>query len=409
MQISKWSLVILSIVVTVLVVAGSTQAQSVKMLKVGSALPFNVGLGVDTKNALEMLVENFNAAGGITVKGQRYNIELIIYDDKWTAEGGRAAMERLVYQDKVNFIIGVISSPTILSGMNMVEQEKILNLCSGSTEKLLDPKLRYHFGTSTSRTSTPNVWSLMKKLYPKTQTVVLVAPNDEGGKDRSAEDKQVAEAFGVKVLDSILYPRAMVDFSAIGAKIKSLNPDIVDFPAGATGTQFGILLKAIRAVGYKGNLMASINPKMDELTAVAPNEVIEGLLCKMADTDLPNPPQPAKAFRDAIIKKYGKWTDGSISWIPAWYALIEAIKKADSVDPTVIADMIAAKGLEWQRVDGKALMVKRPDKQNNRYVDSCAEWRGGQIKNGKLISVGTVSLADVIAGNEKIHGGGSWK
>ena len=74
MKINKWSLVILLVALTILVVAGSTQAQSVKILKVGSVLPLNFGMGVDTKNALEMLAADFNAAGGIVIKGQRYNV-----------------------------------------------------------------------------------------------------------------------------------------------------------------------------------------------------------------------------------------------------------------------------------------------------------------------------------------------
>src|SRR5208282_5200508 len=132
-----------------------------------------------------MLVSDFNAAGGITIKGQRYNIELIAYDDKWTAEGGRAAMERLVYQDKVNYLISIISSPTIVSGLNLVEQAKILDLCAGTTPKLLDPKLHYTFGVSTTRTSTPALWTAVKKTWPKARTVVFLAPNDEGGRARA--------------------------------------------------------------------------------------------------------------------------------------------------------------------------------------------------------------------------------
>ena len=103
-------------------------------------------MGVDTKNALEMLVADFNAAGGITVKGQKYHVELIVYDDKWSAEAGRAAVERLVHDDKVKFIISVISSATILSGAALFEQEKVLNIFGGSTLKALDPKLHYSFG-----------------------------------------------------------------------------------------------------------------------------------------------------------------------------------------------------------------------------------------------------------------------
>lgn len=409
MKKKQWSLVIILIALIVLVVTGNVWAQSVKTLKVGSVLPLNFGMGVDTKNALEMLVENFNAAGGITVKGQRYNIELIVYDDKWTAEAGRAAMERLVYQDKVKYVISTISSPTIVSGLNLFEQEKVLNLCSGSTEKLLDPKLRYTFGTSTTRTSTPPVWTAVKKVWPNAKTVVFLAPNDEGGKQRAAEEKVVAESFGVKVLDTLFYARTAVDFAPLGVKAKSYNPDLVDYPGADTGTQFGLQIKAVYAAGFRGGQISAINPKMEEVKAVTSIESLEGLLAKMPDTELPNPPPVAKAFKDAVIKKYGKWSDSSIPWIPAWFAFIEAIKKADSVDPTVIADYLAKNGLEWQRVDGKAMMIKRPDLKNTKYCDSISESQYGQIKDGKLVPVTRLTLSEVVAACEKVFGAGLLK
>ena len=112
-------------------------------------------MGVDTKNMLEMLLSKFNEEGGLMVNGQRVAFELIIYDDKWTAEAGRAAVERLVYQDKVKFIISHIVSPTIVAGLSITESEKVLSFRSGTTLKIVDPKNRFTFGTSTTRTSLP--------------------------------------------------------------------------------------------------------------------------------------------------------------------------------------------------------------------------------------------------------------
>jgi branched-chain amino acid transport system substrate-binding protein len=406
MKRSMWSAVVLLSILVIFIVTGSSQAQSVKMLKVGSILPLNFGMGVDTKNALEMLAADFNAAGGIVIKGQRYNVELIVYDDKWTAEAGRAAVEKLVYQDKVKYLISTISSPTIVSGLALFEQEKILNLFAGASLRILDPSLRYTFGASTVRTSLPPVWTAAKKIWPNAKTVVFLAPNDEGGKARAIEEKQVAEAFGVKVLDTLYYPRSTTDFSSLGLKAKSYNPDLIDYPGTDAGTQFGLQIKAIYAAGFRGGQVSAIGPKMEEVKAVTSNESLEGLMAKMGDTELPNPPAVAKAFRERITKTYGKWSDASLPWIPAWFALIEAMKKADSVDPTVIADYLAKNGLEWQRVDGKAMLIKRPDQKNMTYCDSISEAQYGQVKNGQLVATTRLSLPEVLAACEKIFGGG---
>jgi branched-chain amino acid transport system substrate-binding protein len=402
-----WLIIVSLVVFSTVLCTGVVHAQGVKILKVGAVLPLNFGMGVDTKNAYEMLAANFNAAGGITVKGQKYNIELIIYDDKWKAEEGKAAIERLVHQDKVKIIV-TLSSPTIVAGLSLMESEKVLNVSLGSTPRILDPKLKYTFGTTTTRTSIPALWAMTKKVYPNAKTVVFLAPNDEGGKARAAEEKQVAEAFGVKVLDTIYYTREAVDFSSLAAKAVSYKSDLIDYPGAVSGTQFGLQIKAVHASGFKGGQISAINVKMDEVGAVASKEALEGMLCRLYKTELPDPPARAKAFKDDYIKRYGKWSDASLPWVPAWYALIAAIKKADSVDPTVLADTIATKGLDFSRVDGEATMVRRPDLKNNRYCDSIAEQHYGQIRNGKQIPVGELSLPEVLAACEKVFGG-SWK
>ncbi len=393
----------------ILVTGGYASAQGTKILKVGTVLPLNFGLGVDTKKALEMQVAQFNDAGGITIKGQTYKAQLIVYDDKWTAEAGRAALERLVYQDKVQYLIGIISSPTMVSGLNMVEENKILNLFSGTSLKAMNPKLRYTFGTSVTRTSLMPLWAVAKKIFPNAKTTVFISPNDEGGKARAAEEKQVAEANGVKVLDTLFHPRDAVDFTALAVKATSLKPDIMDYPGGDSGTQFGLELKAVYAAGFRGKAhLAAIAPKLDEVMQVASAEALEGLLCGVKPTELPNPPPIAKKFKEDFTKTYGKWSEASLPWIPAWLALIEAFKKADSVDPTTVADYLASKGLFWDRIDGPARMVRRPDLGNTKYCDSVAEAMYGQVRNGKIVHVATMSRDEVVTTCEKVFGPG-WK
>jgi hypothetical protein len=141
---------------------------------------------------------------------------------------------------------------------------------------------------------------------------------------------------------------------------------------------------------------------------VASVEALEGLLCQIKPTELPNPPPMAKKFKEDFTKAYGKWSEAAFPWIPAWPALLEAFKKADSADPTAVADYIAAKGLFWDRVDGPARMVRRPDLGNTKYCDSVAEAMYGQIKNEKIVYIATLSRDEVVAACEKVFGPG-WK
>ena len=383
-------------------------SKDVKTLKVGCTLPLNTGMGVETKKMLEVIVPKFNDAGDLIVKGQRYQIDLIIYDDKYSAESGRAAIERLVYQDKVKFMICQIGSAPIVAGLSTTESEKVMNMVGGASPKIVSPKNQYIFGTSTTRTSIPPLWTMVKKVFPNAKTVVFISPDDETGRARAKEETQVAEAFGVKVLQVLHYPRDTVDFSSIAAKAKSFNSDLIDYPGAVAGTQFALQLKAMYGAGFRGGHVSAITPQMDEITAVASNEALEGLLCTMQGTEVPSPSPLAREVKQDYMKKYGKWSEASLTWIPAWYAFIQAIKKADSLDPLVVANLIATKGLEWEIPNGKAMLVKRPDLENNKYCDTCSELAYAQIKSGKLAYIGRTSLDETVSACEKVFGG-KWR
>lgn len=402
---------LLLLVSGILIVSTHSIAQppkEVKTLKVGSTLPLNTGMGVETKKMLEVIVPKFNEAGGLMVQGQRYTIDLIIYDDKYSAEAGRAAVERLIYQDKVKFIICQIGSAPIVAGLATTESEKVMSFVGGASPKIVSPKNRYIFGTSTTRTSIPPLWMMAKRVFPNAKTVVFLSPDDETGRARANEETRVAEAFGVKVLQVLHYPRDTVDFSSIAAKAKSFNSDLIDYPGAVAGTQFGLQLKAMYAAGFRGGQISAITPQMDEITAVASHEALEGLLCTMQGTEVPNPYPLAHEVKQDYMKKYGKWSEASLTWIHGWFAFVQAIKKAESLDPEVVANLIATKGLEWGIPNGKAMLVKRPDLGNNRYCDTCAEMAYSQIKNGKLAFIGKIPLDEAVSACEKVFGG-KWR
>ena len=67
-----------------------------KVLKLGNTVPLKAKEGIQIKKWLELLAERTNQAGGLVVKGEKYKIQIISYDDEYSADTGRAAAERLI-------------------------------------------------------------------------------------------------------------------------------------------------------------------------------------------------------------------------------------------------------------------------------------------------------------------------
>ena len=98
-----------------------------KILKLGVPVPLTGPAGQwgsSVKCSMESLKRFFNDRGGITVKGQNYKIEMLFADDKYTVAGGRAAGEKLIYNDKVDFLVGAFGAESISGLGPFVHQRK---------------------------------------------------------------------------------------------------------------------------------------------------------------------------------------------------------------------------------------------------------------------------------------------
>ena len=109
----KWLLAVGVCVGLVLLLAGTGQAQSkageAKTLRIGSlkALTgfYSFYDGADAMD-VKILASIINKKGGIAIKGQRYNIEIVEEDIKSTLEGTTAAATKLAFDKKVRFAVG---------------------------------------------------------------------------------------------------------------------------------------------------------------------------------------------------------------------------------------------------------------------------------------------------------------
>src|SRR6476619_2743707 len=127
---------------------GAAQAQDV--IKIGGIGPLSGGgtaWGLAAQRGIEIAIEEINAAGGVKAAGKTYKLQVIMYDDQYTGQGGKAAAERLVNQDNVKFIIGPVGSPPALGVISVTNPAKVIALTNGYAPQILknDNKDPYNF------------------------------------------------------------------------------------------------------------------------------------------------------------------------------------------------------------------------------------------------------------------------
>ncbi len=384
-------------------------AASAKTVKIGCSNALNLGWGVDVTHALELGVELINRGGGLNVKGDRYKIELTVYNDKYRPDEGRAAAERLVYKDKVSAIVGTADSSGAVGTLPVTQSAGIPFFTAGQSSKLVQPQLKYVYANSTYF-HTELSYHLILKTKPNIKTAFLAAVDDEAGHDLTTRVSKVLNRYGVKILDTVFMPRTQTDYAPVATKVASLNPDLFATPGiGGVAEKTAVIAKALHQTTWKGAFLITGAPVAKDIREMCPSGEADGYYACLADfTIMPNPPPLALEIKKAFIEKYGEWRDVGPYWTLPIYFYRAAVEKAGSFDPKEIDKAMA--GLKVDTPIGEAIMIRQPQLGNTKYVQSLSTLALAQYSGGKYNYLGVLTTEEMIHELEKYYGfAGQWK
>ncbi len=139
----------LAIALPALALGGAALAQT-GPIKIGVIGPFKLTPGRDIQEASTLAVEEINAAGGVLGR----KIELVFAETEANPEKGKTAVERLLFVDKVDAIIGEHRSEVALAVQPIIAENKKIFLSTGTASPLLSDnvlkdygKYKYYFRT----------------------------------------------------------------------------------------------------------------------------------------------------------------------------------------------------------------------------------------------------------------------
>jgi branched-chain amino acid transport system substrate-binding protein len=383
-------------------VPGSTAVAAEKTLKVGALTNLGWPLGVDFKNFLDIVVPIYNKTGRLVIGGEKYKIDLILYDSKGNPEAGRAAVERLVDRDGVKFILG---DETVDAWLPVTEAAKVMVIATTPTPGIFNPKNKMAFQVAWLHTQPPVMWGWFAKNYPSVKTAMAAYPDNRIGHAIARDAVKLAKVFDFKLEDPTFYPPQTTDFGAIATKIVRSNPDMFT-TAGGGSVQDSLLYKALHEAGLKGKRFTINAISLDAIAKVIPLNMAEGLISAGELLNLDTPaPSLVKEFKSAYIEKQGGWDSPTTTYTNTFHCLMNGLMQAASTDPGKVASVIGS-GMEFDSLAGRIKMVARPDMENQRTVDSQITVYVRQIENGKAKLVHTISLDEGYTYLKKFYG---WK
>jgi branched-chain amino acid transport system substrate-binding protein len=321
---------------------GST-ALGQNVIKIGSILPLTgpgSPWGINCDRGVQLGADMINEAGGITIKGEKYFFKVYSENDKYTAEGARAAVEKLVNFEKVKFIIGPFSDTTINIAREISTEKKVIILQGSSGGAFtLGPKYPYLFRFSQDTRGKLGVLDVALNTI-KFKKMAILNYSDVNGRGSTEAAIAWAKEIGVELTDVILAPGETTDFYPFLKKIIDNKAEMIH---GALPISTNALvLKQAHELGYKGyysHTGSIIN--VQEFIRIAGKDAVQGYIAPYEFIDCPIITDKHREImlkmKDNFLKKYGPPFE-PVAWRysigPQVLAL--ALEKAQSFDPDVL-------------------------------------------------------------------------
>ena len=329
----------LACVAAIALSSGVSAQEELKIGGIGSLSGGGTAWGIALQRGVQMAVDEINAAGGLKIGDKTYKPRLVMFDDQYTAAGGRLAADRLINNDKIKFIIGPIGSPAVLGAVAVTTPAKVLLLSNGFAPSILknDAKSPYNFRAMNSTVEFgPAMVKWYRDNFPKVKKVALIAPNDAVGQAVVPQLEQYYRDNGFEVWKE-LYDRGSKEFTPLLTRMMAQGVDLLDLNSNAPG-EAGLILKQAKQAGFKGNIWQVGGPSVDEIMSSG-GPLAEGFISlNVFDFNMPE----AKKFVATYRAKYG---DGVINaQAPGWYNaalnLFEAMRRAGTVDVDKVRDTL---------------------------------------------------------------------
>jgi len=338
MQAQELRAVLLAIALVSCALAPAAAQEELKIGGIGPLSGGGTAWGLAVQRGVEMAIDDVNKSGGLKVGDKSYQPRLIMYDDQYTAAGGRTAVERLVNLEGVKYIIGPIGSPSALAVVPVTNQAKVIVLSDGYAPEILRNESRspYNFRAMNSNVEfAPAMVRWLRERHPELKKVAIIVPNDAVGQAILPTLGDTYKANGFEVW-SETYERGIKEFMPLLTRMLTQNVDLLDLNSNAPG-EAGLLLKQARQVGYRKMIWQVGGPSVDEIVSVA-GPLANGFVSyDVFDFNDPG----AKAFVEAYR---AKWSGVINAQTPGWYnatkILFKAVQEARSLDTDKVRDAL---------------------------------------------------------------------
>jgi branched-chain amino acid transport system substrate-binding protein len=347
--------------------------------------------GEQTRTGYQLWVEAVNKNGGITVGTKRYLVDLKVYDDQASGETSAQLAEKLIKEDKVNFLLGPYGTTPTFSVSRVAEQNGIPMVeANGAAERIFNQGYKYTFGVlSPASNYLKGVLEFAAAQTPKPKTAAILYADDAFSVEVGEAAKKRAEEAGFQVTYFEKYKDKETNLTAQLTAVKSKAPDLV-LNAGHLQEAVAIMKQA-KELGVSPQLFAfSVGPALPDFVntlGADANYVVTGSQWSSAvKYEGDDYWKTAQAYNDAYKAKFGaEPAYQAAESTAAGIAFQKALTAAGSLNPDKVRDALA-------KLDIKTFYG--PIKFDARGANLTKAMVVEQIQSGKRVTIWPADVAN---------------
>ena len=342
---------------------GIAAAADCEVLTLGSAISLTgkyATNGAHAKNGYEFAIKKIKENGGIKVADKCYNFNVIYYDDESKGDRGATLAERLINQDKVQFMLGPYSSGLTKAIAPVTEKYQIPMVeAEGASRSMFNKGYKYLFAVlSTSEQYLASAVTLAAEKAkeagkePSSVKVAIAVENDPFSLDIRAGVMEDAEKLGMKVIIDEKLPRDLSDMSAILTKVKLLKPDLLVVSGHSKGAA-----TAVRQIGEQKIKTPMVALTHCEAADVTGNfgDAANDILCSTQWAESLTYEDPifgsASNYEHEFKGAYPEYAEKKVPYQTAQasaavYVFKDAFERAGTLDKDAVRDAIAKTDLK---------------------------------------------------------------
>jgi branched-chain amino acid transport system substrate-binding protein len=355
-------------------------------IKIGYVSPETGALAVFGQSNSYVLGKVRSAlAGGLTIGGKKYGVEIISKDSQSSSDGAATAASQLIQQDQVNFLLAAATPDTVIPVSSQAESSGVpcvLTICpweqwyynSAGAANTFKYSYMYFVGTQEETSYFATIWQKVATNH----VLGGLWPDDVDGAGFQKYITKKADSLGWKVVPSGGYTDGTQDFASIIAKFKAADVQILH--AAPIPPDFITFWKQAHENGFKPKIASISKALLFPSAAEALGSLVDNVMSPLWWS----PAFPyrssldgttAAAFAAGYKTSTGQQWTQPMGFLYAIFEIAVAALKAAS-DPTDMAAVASAIGsLKGQAITGNYDFTAGPVPHVSQVPELMAQWR----------------------------------